>query len=56
MENQKIQALQNIFSSRLDTLSHFLTLAESHFGLKTISSSDSLQQAHRKYIVEAIAP
>ncbi|MBD2179123.1 DUF1993 domain-containing protein [Pseudanabaena sp. FACHB-1998] len=32
MENQQIKALQNIFSSRLDTLSHFLTLAESHFG------------------------
>jgi uncharacterized protein len=32
MENQKIKALQNIFSSRLDTLSHLLTVAESHFG------------------------
>lgn len=32
MENEKIKALQNIFSSRLDTLSHLLTLAESHFG------------------------
>jgi hypothetical protein len=31
MENQKIKALQDIFSSRLDTLSHLLTLAESHF-------------------------
>jgi uncharacterized protein len=31
MENQKIVALQNIFSSRLDTLSHILDLAESHF-------------------------
>ena len=31
MENQKIIALQNIFSSRLDTLSHLLDLAESHF-------------------------
>lgn len=32
MESQKIKALQNIFSSRLDTLSHLLTLAETHFG------------------------
>lgn len=32
MENQQIKALQNIFSSRLDTLSHLLTVAESHFG------------------------
>ncbi|MBW4519882.1 MAG: DUF1993 domain-containing protein [Scytolyngbya sp. HA4215-MV1] len=31
MENQKITALQNIFSSRLDTLSHLLEMAESHF-------------------------
>jgi hypothetical protein len=31
MENQKIVALQNIFSSRLDTLSHLLEVAESHF-------------------------
>jgi uncharacterized protein len=31
MENQKIVALQNIFSSRLDTLSHLLEIAESHF-------------------------
>jgi uncharacterized protein len=31
MENQKIEALQNIFSSRLDTLSHLLTVAERHF-------------------------
>jgi hypothetical protein len=31
MENQKIIALQNIFSSRLDTLSHLLEIAESHF-------------------------
>jgi hypothetical protein len=31
MENQKIAALQNIFSSRLDTLSHLLEVAESHF-------------------------
>jgi uncharacterized protein len=31
MERQKITALQNIFSSRLDTLSHLLDLAESHF-------------------------
>ena len=31
MENQKIIALQHIFSSRLDTLSHFLDIAESHF-------------------------
>jgi len=31
MENQKIIALQNIFSSRLDTLSHILEIAESHF-------------------------
>jgi len=32
MENEKIKSLQNIFSSRLDTLSHLLTLAERHFG------------------------
>lgn len=32
MESQKINGLQNIFSSRLDTLSHLLTLAEIHFG------------------------
>jgi uncharacterized protein len=32
MDSQKIKAVQNIFSSRLDTLSHLLTLAESHFG------------------------
>ena len=32
MKNEKIKAIQNIFSSRLDTLSHLLTLAESHFG------------------------
>jgi uncharacterized protein len=31
MENQKITALQNIFISRLDTLSHLLDVAESHF-------------------------
>jgi hypothetical protein len=31
MENQKITALQNIFSSRLDTLSHLLEVAEGHF-------------------------
>jgi uncharacterized protein len=31
MENQKITSLQNIFSSRLDTLSHLLEVAESHF-------------------------
>ncbi|NBD33003.1 MAG: DUF1993 family protein [Cyanobacteria bacterium] len=31
MEKQKINALQNIFSSRLDTLSHLLDIAESHF-------------------------
>ena len=31
MENQKITALQNIFSYRLDTLSHILDVAESHF-------------------------
>ena len=31
MEKQKIVALQNIFSSRLDTLSHLLEVAESHF-------------------------
>jgi uncharacterized protein len=32
MESQKIVSLQNIFSSRLDTLSHLLKVAESHFG------------------------
>jgi uncharacterized protein len=31
MENQKIVALQNIFSSRLDTVNHLLAVAESHF-------------------------
>lgn len=31
MERQKITVLQNIFSSRLDTLSHLLDVAESHF-------------------------
>lgn len=31
MESQKIIALQNIFSSRLDTLIHILEIAESHF-------------------------
>ena len=32
MENQKIKVLQNIFISRLDTLSHLLTVSESYFG------------------------
>jgi uncharacterized protein len=32
MESQKIEALRNIFSSRLDTLSHLLTVSESYFG------------------------
>jgi uncharacterized protein len=32
MESQKINAIQSVFSSRLDTLSHLLTVAESHFG------------------------
>ncbi len=31
MENQKIVAIQNIFSSRLDTLSHLLDVVENHF-------------------------
>jgi hypothetical protein len=31
MENQRIVALQNIFRSRLDTLSHLLDIGESHF-------------------------
>jgi uncharacterized protein len=31
MNNHKIVKLQNIFSSRLDTLSHLLDIAESHF-------------------------
>ena len=31
MEKQKVIALQKIFSSRLDTLSHLLEIAESHF-------------------------
>ena len=31
MEKHKITTLQNIFSSRLDTLSHLLKVAESHF-------------------------
>jgi uncharacterized protein len=37
MENQKIAALQNIFSSRLDTLSHILDLAERYFADDTES-------------------
>ena len=31
MEGQKITAIQTIFESRLDTLSHLLEVAESHF-------------------------
>jgi uncharacterized protein len=31
MENQKIIALKNIFSSRLDTLNHLLGVGENHF-------------------------
>jgi uncharacterized protein len=31
MENQQIVAIQNIFSSRLDTLSHLLQVMEEHF-------------------------
>jgi hypothetical protein len=31
MENQKITVLKNIFTSRLDTLSHLLEVAERHF-------------------------
>jgi len=31
MVRQKIAAIQNIFSSRLDNLSHFLDIAEKHF-------------------------
>lgn len=31
MENQQIKALQEIFTSRLDTLSHLLEVAENHF-------------------------
>ncbi|WP_310485045.1 DUF1993 domain-containing protein [Chamaesiphon sp. VAR_48_metabat_403] len=31
MENQQIVAIQNIFSSRLDTLSHLLQVVENHF-------------------------
>jgi uncharacterized protein len=31
MERQRITAVQNIFSSRLDTLSHLLDIGESHF-------------------------
>jgi uncharacterized protein len=31
MESQRIAALQTIFSSRLDTLSHLLEIAERHF-------------------------
>jgi hypothetical protein len=31
MENQQIVALQTIFTSRLDTLSHLLDVAENHF-------------------------
>lgn len=32
MKSQTIIAIQNIFSSRLDTLGHLLDVAESHFG------------------------
>jgi hypothetical protein len=34
MANSAIAAIQAIFSSRLDNLSHFLDIAESHFGEK----------------------
>lgn len=37
MEKQKIAALQTIFSSRLDTLSHLLEVAENHFADDTES-------------------
>jgi uncharacterized protein len=40
MTKQRIEALQNIFSSRLDTLSHLLDIAESHFA----SDPESLLQ------------
>lgn len=37
MERQRITALQNIFSSRLDTLNHLLDIVESHFADDTES-------------------
>lgn len=40
MERQRITTIQNIFNSRLNTLSHFLDLAESHF----VGNPESLLQ------------
>lgn len=37
MENQKIATIQNIFNSRLDTLSHLLEVAEGHFAEEVLS-------------------
>ncbi len=37
MERQRITALQDIFSSRLDTLSHLLNIVENHFAENTES-------------------
>ena len=49
MENQKIVALQNIFSSRLDTLSHLLEIAESHF-------ADDVESLLQRRIVPDMLP
>jgi hypothetical protein len=49
MENQKIVALQNIFSSRLDTLSHLLEVAESHF-------ADDVESLLKRRIVPDMLP
>ncbi len=49
MENQKIVALQNIFSSRLDTLSHLLEVAESHF-------ADDVESLFQRRIVADMLP
>jgi hypothetical protein len=49
MENQKIVARQNIFSSRLDTLSHLLEVAASHF-------PDDIESLWQRRIVSDMFP
>jgi uncharacterized protein len=49
MDNQKIRTLQNIFSSRLDTLSHLLKVAESHF-------ADDLEALFQRRIAPDMLP
>jgi uncharacterized protein len=49
MENQKIVALQNIFSSRLDTLSHLLKVVENHF-------TDDLESIFQRRIAPDMLP